>query len=159
MQRFGERPTTWHWTAFLCTAPRNELEALTRDYPQRWHIEEFCNDHQALGWDRAGTQNLNIRYGHRTMALLAQAVLRRLRQRVGEPVATWEASHLARALLQGLEGEVRVSDETIVVTYYNAPQTEQLRQHYEGLPQKLRAENVNPALPWLYNYKLDFRFR
>jgi hypothetical protein len=159
VQRFGERPTTWHWTAFLCTAPRNELEALTRDYPQRWHIEEFFNDHQALGWDRAGTQNLNIRYGHMTMALLAQAVLRRLRQRVGEPVATWEASHLARALLQGLEGDVRVSDETIVVTYYNAPQAEQLRQHYEGLPQKLRAENVNPALPWLYNYKLDFRFR
>jgi hypothetical protein len=54
---------------------------------------------------------------------------------------------------------VRVSDKTIVVTYYNAPQAEQLRGHYEDLPQKLRAENVNPAIPWLYGYKLDFRFR
>ena len=94
-----------------------------------------------------------------TMALIAQAVLHRLRQRLGGPVAQWEASHLARALLHGLEGDVRVSDQTIVVTYYNAPQAEQLRAHYEDLPQKLRGENVNPAIPWLYGYKLDFRFR
>jgi hypothetical protein len=159
VQRFGERLTTWQWNAFLCTAPRDELEALTRDYPQRWHIEEFFNDHQALGWDRAGTQNLNIRYGHMTLALIAQAVLRRLRQRLGEPLATWDAPHLARSVLQGLEGDVRVSEQTIVVTYYNAPQAEQLRAHYEDLPQKLRADNVNPGIPWLYGYQLDFRFR
>ena len=24
---------------------------------------------------------------------------------------------------------------------------------------KLAAENVEPTIPWLYNYKLDFRFR
>ena len=29
----------------------------------------------------------------------------------------------------------------------------------ETLPKKLAAENVNPEIPWLYNYKLDFRFR
>jgi hypothetical protein len=159
VQRFGEQPRTWQWNAFLCTAQRDEVAALTQEYPKRWHVEEFFNSHQALGWNRAGTQNLNIRYGHMTMALIAQAVLRRLRQRVGEPVASWEASHLAKALLHGLEGDVRVSDRTIVVTYYNAPQAEQLRAHYEGLPQKLRAENINPAIPWLYGYQLDFRFR
>jgi hypothetical protein len=94
-----------------------------------------------------------------TMALLAQAVLQRLRQRLGAPVAAWDAPHLAQALLQGLEGDVRVSDRTIVVTYYNAPQADELRVHYENLPQKLRAEDVNPAIPWLYGYQLDFRFR
>jgi hypothetical protein len=94
-----------------------------------------------------------------TMALIAQAVRHRLRQRLGAPVAKWQASHLAQALLYGLEGDVRVSDQTIVVTYSNAPQAEQLRAHYEDLPQKLRSENVNPSLPWLYGYKLDFRFR
>lgn len=159
VQRFGEQPRAWQWSAFLCTAERDEVAALTQEYPKRWHVEEFFNSHQALGWDRAGTQNLNIRYGHMTMALIAQAVLRRLRQRLGEPVASWEASHLARALLHGLEGDVRVRDQTSVVTDDNAPRAEQLRQHYEGLPQKLRAENVNPAIPWLYGYQLDFRFR
>ena len=54
---------------------------------------------------------------------------------------------------------MRVSDRTIVVTYYNAPQAEQLRAHYEDLPQKLRAENINPAIPWRYGYQLDFRCR
>jgi hypothetical protein len=52
---------------------------------------------------------------------------------------------------------VRVQDNTIVVTFYNAPET--LRPHYEGLPAKLQAEGVDPHVPWLYNFQLDFRFK
>lgn len=159
VQRFGEPPAACKFNAFVCTGERDELEALTDDYPKRWHVEEFFNREQPLGWGRAGTQNVNIRYGHMTLALLAQAVLRRLRLRLGEPVAGWDARHLARDLLQGLEGDVRVTADTVVVTYYNAPNADRLRSHHEGLPEKLRAENVNPAVPWLYGYKLDFRFR
>jgi hypothetical protein len=159
IQRFGEPPGTCKFNAFLCTAERDELQALTDDYPKRWHAEEFFNSEQALGWERAGTQNLNIRYGHMTMALVAQAVLRRLRLSLGETVANWDAKHLAKDVLQGLEGDVRVAADTIVVTYYNAPNTESLKPRYEGLPEKLRAEGVNPEIPWLYGYTLDFRFR
>jgi Transposase DDE domain len=159
VQRFGEAAADWRFHAYLCTAEREEVEALTRDYPKRWHVEEFFNKDQALGWDRAGTQNVNIRYGHMTLALLAQAVLNQLRRRLGEPLRSWDAKHLAKDLLQSLEGDVRVSGNTIVVTYYNAPQTEIFREHYENLPQKLRADQVAPQIPWLYNYQLDFRFR
>ena len=45
------------------------------------------------------------------------------------------------------------------MTYYNAPNEAQFRQHYENLPHQLRAENINPHVPWLYGFKLDFRFR
>ena len=34
-----------------------------------------------------------------------------------------------------------------------------LRQHYEDLPKKLERKQVDPRIPWLYNYKLDFRFK
>jgi len=132
---------------------------LTRDYPKRWHVEEFFNTHQALGWKRAGTMNLNIRYGQMTMALLAQAAIHTLRQRLGEPVCDWDAAHMATSLFQGLDGDIRVTEDTIVVTYYNAPNVERLREHYEDLPGKLECENVDPRIPWLYNFKLDFRFR
>jgi hypothetical protein len=159
VQRFGEPPGECKFNAFVCTGQRDEREALTDDYPKRWHVEEFFNREQPLGWERAGTQNVNIRYGHMTMALLAQAVLRRLRLRLGEAVAGWDARHLAKDVLQGLEGDVRVTEDTIVVTYYNAPNADILRGHYERLPEKLRAENLNPGVPWLYGYKLDFRFR
>jgi Transposase DDE domain len=159
VQRSGERPSDWKFCAFLGTHDRDEVEALTLEYPKRWHIEEFFNRDQALGWDRAGTQNLNIRYGQMTMALVAQAVLHQLRQRLGEPEKTWDAKHLAKSLLQGLEGDVRVTADTIIVTYYNAPNAAHLRQHYEDLPKKLAAENVDPRIPWLYGYMLDFRFR
>jgi hypothetical protein len=159
VQRFGEPPGECKFNAFLSTGERDELEALTDDYPKRWHIEEFFNRDQGLGWERAGTQNVNIRYGHMTLALLAQAVLRRLRRSLGELVASWDAPHLAKDILQGLEGDVRVTADTIVVTYYNAPNADILRGHYEGLPGKLRAEKINPAIPWLYGYMLDFRFR
>jgi hypothetical protein len=159
VQRFGETPANWRYNAFLCTAARDEVDALTRDYPKRWHIEEFFNKDQALGWDRAGTQNNNIRYGQMTMSLLAQAVLHQLRCRLGPPFASWDATHLAKEVLQGLEGDVRVTADTIVVTYYNAPNADCLQRQYEGLPNRLRQENLNPCIPWLYNYQLDFRFR
>ena len=45
------------------------------------------------------------------------------------------------------------------MTYYNAPNVEQLREHYEHLPERLSAEHVDPHILWLYGYKLDFRFR
>ena len=101
--------------------------------------------------------NINIRYGKMTMALIAQASIHQLRERLSEPYCQWDATHLAKDLFHGLEGDVRVTDDTIVVTYYNAPPG--LRSHYEDLPQKLADENVEPTIPWLYNYQLDFRFR
>ena len=94
-----------------------------------------------------------------TLALVAQAVIHQLRERLGAPFAQWDATHLAKDLFGGLEGDVRVSDDTICVTYYNAPNVDLLRQHYEHLPEKLAAQGVAPQIPWLYNYKLDFRFR
>jgi len=132
---------------------------LTVHYPQRWHIEEFFKFNQALGWHRAGTLNLNIRYGQMTMALVAQAAIHQMRQRLGQPFSQWDASHLARELFGALEGDVRVKDDTIQVTYYNAPHRDRLRQQYENLPDKLQQEGIEPTLPWLYDFKLDFRFR
>ena len=103
--------------------------------------------------------NLLVAYGQMTMALLAQTALHRLRGRLGEPFSAWDAGHLAKSLLAGLEGDVRVNDDTIVITYYNAPNVERLREHYADLPDRLQNEHVDPHIPWLYGYKLDFRFR
>jgi hypothetical protein len=157
VERYGERSDDWSYKGFLCTSDREEVGALTRDFPKRWHIEEFFNADQDLGWGRAGTMNLNIRYGQMTMGLLAQAAIYGLRKRLNEPYCTWDADHMAKDLFHGLEGDVRVADDTIVVTYYNAPPA--LQVHYENLPAKLKEEHVQPTIPWLYNYRLDFRFR
>ncbi len=160
VQRTGEQADDDRFGTFLSTADRDEVEALTQDYPKRWHVEEFFNAHQALGWDRAGTMNLHIRYGQMTMALIAQAALHRLRHRLAEPYSEWDAGHLAtKSLLAGLEGDVRVSGNRIVVTYYNAPNAEQLRRHYDDLPKRLAAEHIDSRIPRLYGYELDFRFR
>jgi hypothetical protein len=159
LQRQGEPPADCSFKAFIATSQRNELDALTRDYPARWHIEEFFNRNQKLGWQRAGTQNLNIRYAQMTAALMAQAAIHQLHQRLGAPCRDWEAAHLARNLFAGLDGDLRVDHDTIVVTYYNAPNAESLRTHYEHLPTRLRRQNINLNIPWLYDFKLDFRFR
>jgi hypothetical protein len=159
VQRQGERPDQWHFNAFLSTTDRDPVDPLSRDYPKRWHIEEFFNFDQSLGWKRAGTMNINIRYGQMTMALLAQAVIHRFRKRLGAPFDTWDARHLASDIFRGLDGDIRVVDNTILVTYYNAPNPELLRAQYEDLPAKLRAEGVEPRIPWLYGFQLDFCFR
>lgn len=159
VQRLGERPEEYQFKAFLATRDGDEVDALTRDFPKRWHVEEFFNAHQALGWNRAGTCNLNIRYGQMTMALIAQAAVDQFRKRLAPPATSWDAKHLAKAYFMGLEGDVRVERDTIVVTYYNAPAADSLRQQYEGLPAKLRDEGVDPRIPWLYGFELDFCFR
>jgi hypothetical protein len=118
LQREGERPEEQHFKAFLSTTDRNEVESLTEEFPKRWHVEEFFNAHQALGWKRAGTCNLNIRYGQMSMALLAQAAIDRFRKHLGPTAANWDAGHLAKAYFAGLEGDVRiVVGDTILVTY------------------------------------------
>jgi hypothetical protein len=159
VQRQGERPEDYSFNAFLSTRAGDEVEELAGDFPQRWHVEEFFNAHQALGWKRAGTCNLNIRYGQMTMALVAQAAIDGLRKRISPPTANWDANHMATAYFAGLEGDVRVDGDTIIVTYYNAAEADKLREHYENLPAKLRAEKVDPRVPWLYGFQIDYRFR
>ena len=92
-----------------CTVPRGEggRKAIL--------LPDF---NQALGWQRAGTLNLNIRYGQMSLALVAQAVIHQLRQRLGPPYQSWDAAHLAQSVFGGLEGDVRVHEDTILVTYY-----------------------------------------
>lgn len=159
VQRNGERPEDWRYKAFLSTTDREEVQLLTEEFPKRWHVEEFFNANQALGWKRGGTTNLNIRYAQMTLALIAQAAIHQLRTRLGGPVKSWDADHMAKHLFQGLDGDVRVKDDTIVVTYYNAPNADNLRSHYQGFPDKLTKQRIRPEIPWLYDFKLDFRFR
>jgi hypothetical protein len=159
IQRTGERPGDYYFKAFVCTGQRLEVPTLTSDFPKRWHVEEFFRFDQDLGWKRAGTLNLNIRLGQMTMAMVAQALIHQLRQRLGAPYHQWEAAHFARDFFSGLEGDIRVHQDTVLVTYYNAPQADQWKGHFENLPARLQKEGVNPCLPWLYNFKLDFRFK
>lgn len=159
VQRSGERADQYLFEGFLSTRQDAPMEQLSADFPQRWHVEEFFKFNQALGWQRSGTLNLNIRYAQMTLALVAQAVIHQFRQRLGMPYQSWDAVHLARSIFSGLEGDVRVQDDTILVTYYNAPNAALLQDHYQGLPEKLQAQNIDPRVPWLYNFKLDFRFK
>jgi len=159
IQRKGERPSDYDFKSFLCTSDRNEMEDLSIHYPDRWHIEEFFKHNQALGWHRAGTMNLNIRYAQMSMALIAQTSSFMMRQRIGPPVDQWDTHHLAKDFFRGLEGDIRVKHNTIVVTYYNAPNPDLMKKHYEGLPKKLSFEGIKPTVPWLYDFKLDFQFK
>ncbi len=160
VQRQGERPEEYRFKAFLSTRDGDEVEELTLEFPKRWHVEEFFNAHQALGWNRAGTCNLNIRYGQMSIALLAQAAIDRLRKHLGPEAAGWDAKHLAKSYFTGLEGDVRIVEgDTILVTYYNAPNADNLRVMYEDLPARLRTDGIDPRIPWLYQFKLDFCFR
>ena len=158
VQRNGEYPHEWSFKGFLSTNDRDEIQALTNDFSKRWHVEEFFNANQALGWKRSGTMSLNIRYGQMTMALIAQTAIHGLRNRLGKPYCNWDANHLAKDIFFALGGAVRVKKDRILVTYYNAPNSERRNACYMDLPRKLEEENINPRIPWLYNCKLHFRF-
>lgn len=158
-QREGETAKTYRYKSFLTVSDKSAVELLTEAYSQRWSIEEFFNFDGAMGFDRASTFNLNIRYGKMSLAMLAQAATYDLRKKLPQPYKIWDSPHLADALFSKIDGDIRVKDDTIIVTTYNMPRELKLHEHYQGLPEKLLNEGLNPQIPWLYNFKLDFRFK
>ena len=159
MQRTGEIEEDYHYQPFITSSrlPADELMALV--FPERWNIEEFFKSESALGWNRASTFNLNIRFGKLSHALIAQAALYQLRQKLPGDMSTWTAQSLAEKFFGGIDGDIRVRKDTIVVTMYNAPNAPFFKEQYENLPAKLEAEGINPRVPWLYDFKVDFRFK
>lgn len=158
-QREGEIEKDYVYKSFLTLSGKPAIELLTESYGERWSIEDFFNFDGAMGFDRASTFNLNIRYGKMSLALLAQAATYELRKKLPKPYNRWNSTHLAEALFTKMDGDIRVQDDTIIVTCYNVPKELNLHNHYQDLPQRLIAEGIDPRIPWLYNFKLDFRFK
>jgi len=79
-----------------------------------------------------------------------------MRQRIGDPVNGWDAEHLASDFFRGLEGDIRVKNDTIIVTYYNAPNVDLMKHHYEKLPKKLRPVRLGifPFLCRQFKFKI-----
>ena len=159
IQREGETESNYEYKSFLTLSDKPTVELISELYDKRWSIEEFFNFEGAMGFDRASTFNLNIRYGKMTLALLAQAASYQFRQKLLKPYNRWNATHLSDAVFNNLDGDIRVKDDTILITCYNAPDELKLNEHYRNLPNKLADEGVNPCIPWMYNFKLDFRFK
>lgn len=159
IQRTGETEADYAYKAFVTNSQMPAEDLMTLLFPQRWNIEEFFNLESALGWNRASTLNLHIRLSKLTMALIAQAAIYQLRTKLPGDIKNWTAENMARKLFNGIDGDLRVKKDTIIVTFYNAPQVDSLKHHYIDLPQQLEAEGIDPRVPWLYNFKVDFRFK
>lgn len=158
-QREGETTKDYAYKSFLTLSNKPATELLSDMYRERWSIEDFFNFDGAMGFNRASTFNLNIRYGKMSLALLAQAATYELRKKLPKPYSRWNSTHLADALFKKMDRDISVKDDTIFVTCYNAPKELNLQNNYKDLPAKLIAEGINPKIPWLYDYKLDFRFK
>lgn len=157
-QRTGEVPGEYEYTAFVSTSQADPTELITRNYGRRWSIENFFNFENKMGLHRASTLNLNIRYGKLALDMMSQAATYGLRSKLKTPYQRWNAEHLAREVLAWVDGDIRVKDDTIVVTFYGAPDHLD-PTHYTNLPGILQDEGIDPRIPWLYNFKLDFRFK
>ena len=158
-QREGETTRNYVYKSFLTLSRKPATVLISEMYRERWSIEDFFNFDGAMGFDRASTFNLNIRYGKMSLALLAQAATYQFRQKLPKPYNRWNSTHLADSVFTKIDGDIRTKDDTIIVTCYNAPKELNLHKHYQNLPAKLTSEGINPEVPWLYNYKLDFRFK
>jgi hypothetical protein len=93
------------------------------------------------------------------MALIAQGAIYELRQKLPEKLKHWTAESLARKFFGGIDGDIRVKRDTILVTLYNAPEAAFLNKHYGNMPKRLEEEGIDPRVPWLYDFKIDFRFK
>src|ERR1035441_4413221 len=109
-------PEKYSYVPFLTTSELPPAELLSVLYPKRWAIEEFFNFEGDMGWNRASTFNLNIRYGKQSLALIAQAATHQLKTKLPKPYNQWTASHFADQVLTKMDGDIRVENDTIIVT-------------------------------------------
>ncbi len=84
-QREGETTKNYIYKSFLTLSSKPAIELLSETYRERWSTEDFFNFDGAMGFDRASTFNLNIRYGKMSLALLAQAATYELRKKLPDP--------------------------------------------------------------------------
>lgn len=157
-QRTGESLKNYSYNAFLTTSKDDPVKLICENYDKRWTVEEFFRFENEMGINRASTLNLNIRYGMLALAMIAQAGTYQLRNNLFKNYKKWDANHLANEILAWTEGDVRVEHDTIIVTVYNASKHLMLEK-YINLPKILTKEGINPKIPWLFDYKLDFRFK
>lgn len=159
VQREGEIPGQYRYMAFITTSEEDAQTLLTKTFDKRWSIEEFFNFEGDMGWNRASTFNLNIRYGKQSLALLAQAATHQLKSRLPKPYSQWTARTLAEKVLTNMEGDIRVRDDKLIITYYKDHEPLGLKNLYPDIERQLDEENVSPEIPWLFNLKLQFRFK
>lgn len=155
-ERFGEKD--YNYGGFLTTSSIDAQTLLCEKYDKRWSVEEFFRFENEMGLNRASTMNLNIRYANLAMAMLAQAATYELRKNMTSEYRKWDAKHLANEVLAWNDGDIKVKDDTIIVTFYGSSDYIK-KDEFVNLPAKLKQNNIDPHIPWLYNYKLDFRFK
>jgi hypothetical protein len=159
VQRQGEIEEKYSYKGFLTTSKNDIIELLTTDYPTRWTVEEFFNFEQAHGWNNASTHNLNIKYGKQTLALMAQAATHQLKRKLPDDYTSYTAESLAGNILSNMEGDIRVKEDKIIVTYYGNHEKLKLKNNYENIENQLIKEGINPKIPWLFDFKLEYRFK
>jgi hypothetical protein len=155
-ERFGEK--NYRYGGFLTSSSVDAQTLLCENYDKRWSVEEFFRFENDMGLNRASTMNLNIRYANLSMAMLAQAATYELRKNMNCDYRKWDARHLSNEVLAWNDGDIKVKDDTIIVTLYGSSDYIK-KDEYINLPNKLIQSGIDPHIPWLYNYKLDFRFK
>lgn len=159
LQREGEVKDKYKYKGFLTTSTKNAVELISSNYPKRWTIEKFFNFEETHGWSRASTHNLNIKYGKQTLALIAQAATHQLKKKLPNQYSQWTAKSLADNVLTNLDGDIRVEKNKIIVTFYGDHKKLNLRNHYSDISNQLKSEGINPKIPWLFDYELEYRFK
>jgi hypothetical protein len=157
-ERIGEAENDHTFNAFVTTSDRDAQKLLCQEYDKRWSVEEFFRFENEMGLKRASTLNLNIRYGKLALTMIAQGATYQFRKKLAEDYKKWDAKHLSNEMLAWADGDVRVKGDTILVTFYGHPKHLNPK-NYVGLPDLLAKEGIDPKIPWLYDFKLDFRFK
>ena len=157
-QRTGESESNYRFTGFITRSKMDARQLVCREYDKRWSVEDFFKFENDMGLNRVSTHNLNTRYAKLGLSMIAQAATYQLRRKLPGPYDRWDAKHLSTEILSWCDGDIKVKNDTIIVTLYGKPKCLN-EKDYVNLPDILMSEALSPEIPWLYNFKLDFRFK
>jgi len=76
-----------------------------------------------------------------------------------DPYKQWSAASLADKAFANMEGDIRVKHDSIIVTLYKDYERLNIEDKYSHMSTILENEGISLKIPWLFDYKLEFRFK
>lgn len=134
------------------------IEVIER-YARRWRIENwFTEQLTSYSLDNLPSSNYLKNDALDAIRLFTSDVVKLFMNDVGEGYQRVFPKTFYREVLKDLGAYVKLREDTIVVTFDLFDHQYLLEPIFRDIEEKLKEHRVDPRIPWLSNYKLDFGF-
>lgn len=128
-------------------------------FRKRWNIENFFNENTFLGLDRLPSLELNAIQTALTLKMVSYHIVDNFRINLPDHFSKMKPESIYENFIQNVQGKVQIKKDKLQVDIYGFKHQAVVAPLFRNLEQKLINKEVDPRIPWLNNYALNFSFK